>query len=200
MNRTEKIIEKLEKYLSLVRYEYLEEEKLFRLKILQDYYLTDKIENIKVENYNTQFEVEEQLSKDLVLPLKVKGIMLTEGKPKNRFYPAEELEAAVKNPINKNFPLMLDHKDNEVAKIIGKVTRLEYDSNIKGIRWYGHINDETFARNVLDGIITEVSATIYATEELDEKYGKRAKNLTFKELSLVFSGAEPNNTIEVDAS
>ena len=196
-NKTEKIIERLNAYLSLTRFKYTSEEKLVRLNILRDYYESEQLKAVE-ENFKTPIEVEEKLSKNLILPLKVKGIMLTEGKPKARFYSGEQLKLAVENPVNKKFPIMLDHRDKEVSKIIGQVERLEYDPTIKGIRWYGHINDETFARNVMDGLITEVSATIFAVENLHPKYGKEGTNLTFKELSLVLQGAEPMNSIEVD--
>jgi len=60
------------------------------------------------------------------------------------------------------------------------------------------INDETFARNILDAAIKEVSATIYSTSEHTKEHGLIGTDLTFKELSLVIKGAEPNNYIEVD--
>ena len=134
----------------------------------------------------------------MTLPLKVKGVFLTEGRPLIKYYSAEELQKAADNPINQRFPLMLDHQDMEAGKIIGAVDKIEYDSSIKGLRWWGHINDETFALNVMDGVINQVSATIFSTTKEDLTLGPLAKDITFKELSLVMRGAEPRNSIQVD--
>lgn len=195
----EKLLQRLDAYRSLLRHQYSDYEKLVRLKVLEDYYNS---ENIKYEGekLSSSLDTAESLSKDLSLPLKVKGVFLTEGKPKLKYYPSEELMKSTKNPINNNFPLMLDHRDNEASVVIGKVDRIEYDESIKGIRWWGHINDETFARNVLDSIITQVSVTVYSTNEQSEKFGRIGRDLIFKELSLVMQGAEKYNSIEVDST
>jgi hypothetical protein len=197
MNKTEEVLNRLDKYLSLVRYQYTTQEKLSRLNILTDYYKTKSNES-SIEKLSTKFEISEQLGKDLKLPLKVRGVFLTEGRPQRKYYPAEELMKATENSLNANFPLMLDHKDKEAGKVIGMVDKIRYDEQLRGIRWWGHINDETFARNVMDKAIKEVSATIYSVEEYDENLGIVGRDLTFKELSLVLSGAEPNNYVEVD--
>jgi hypothetical protein len=179
---------KIDRYLKLIRYQYSTQEKLSRLKLIQDFYNTIGKDSC-VESFQTKLEIGEQLSNDLKLPLKVKGVFLTEGRFKRRFYTAEELKKAAKNPINSSFPLMLDHRDNEAGKVIGVVDGIEYDPMIRGIRWTGHINDETFARNVLDGVIKDVSATVYATEDTSEILGIIGRDLSFKELSLVMDGA-----------
>jgi hypothetical protein len=155
-------------------------------------------EQSTTESLNTNIEVAEKLSDRLILPLKVRGIFLTEGRPARRFYSSIELKKAVNNPLNQRFPICLDHRDDEVSAMVGAVDKLEYDDGIKGIRWWGHINDETFARNVIDGIITDVSATIFAKDVYDANLGKIGTDLTFKELSLVLHGAEPMNKIECD--
>jgi hypothetical protein len=173
-------------------------EKLSRLQMLDDYY-SSKSEPVCTENLQSHVECSEQLSKkDFSLPLKVRGVFLTEGRPKKKYYLASELQKAVKNSINKKFPLMLDHKGTEVGQVIGMVDEIWYDKSIKGIRWRGHINDERFARNVLDGIITDVSATIFSTSDYDDTHGLIGVDLTFQELSLVMEGAEKKNSIEVD--
>jgi len=199
MTRTSEVLAKTNDYLRLMRFKYTDLEKLSRLKILSDYYNTMR-ENASTEVFNVDIECAEQLSKDdLVLPLKVRGIFLTEGRPKKKFYTRRELEKAANNPINLSFPLALDHKDNEADKIIGMVDRIEYDSSINGLRWWGHINSELHARNVIDGAIKEVSVTVYSTSEYTNENGLEGLNLTFKELSLVWDGAEPDNLIEVDS-
>lgn len=198
MDKTQKMIDTLSNYLSLMRYEYTAQEKLSRLKILEDYYTSEKLIP-STELLHSDIQSEEQLAKaDLSLPLKVRGIFLTEGRPKRKYYTDEEIQKSVVNPVNKSFPLMLDHKDKEAGKVIGMVDRIEYDAEIKGIRWWGHVNDETFARNIMDGAIKEVSATIISATNFSAKYGIVGVNLTFKELSLVMEGAEPDNLIEVD--
>jgi len=192
---TEDVINRIDKYLSLVRFKYSTEEKLSRLHIISDYYST-KTNIASEEKLSFTLEAAEQLGKDLSLPLKVRGVFLTEGRPKRKYYFAEELRKSVDNPLNGRFPLMLDHKDNEAEKVIGIVDKIEYDESIRGLRWYGHINDETFARNVLDKAISEVSATIFSVTDYDEEFGVVGRDLTFKELSLVMAGAEPDNYIE----
>jgi len=197
MNQVEKTIAKIDSYLKLVRYKYTELEKLSRLNILFDYYSSKELMPSD-ESLLSNIEYPDMLSKEITLPLKVHGIFLSEGKPKHKYYSSDELEKSTKNPINQSFPLMLDHRANEVGKIIGKVDRIEYDPKIKALRWYGHINNETFARNVLDGVITQVSASIYSTTVIDRENGVSGKDLVFKELSLVMAGAEPQNSIFVD--
>jgi len=195
MNKTAEIIQRVDKYLALTRFQYSTEEQLSRLHILNDYYSTMK-ESCLEEKLSASIETAEMLGKDLVLPLKVRGVFLTEGRPRRKFYKAEELQKSTDNPINKRFPLMVDHRDKEAGKVIGMVDRIEYDPQIKGVRWYGHINDETFARNVMDGAITQVSATIFSAEEFDPELGVVGTDLTYKELSLVMEGAEKYNSIE----
>jgi hypothetical protein len=198
MKRTKEVLNRVDDYLRLMRFKYTELEKLSRLNILNDYYKTQEKE-ASTEKFTVQLECAEQLaSETLILPLKVRGVFLTEGRPKAKYYTREELEKAANNPVNNNFPLMLDHKDNEAGKVIGMVDKIKYNPSINGLQWWGHINDETFARNVLDGAIKDVSATIYSTSEHSQNYGLVGKDLTFKELSLVIKGAEPNNYIEVD--
>jgi hypothetical protein len=172
-------------------------EKLSRLHIIQDYYESKK-EVPETEQFSCEIECAEQLSSGLVLPLKVRGVFLTEGRPLRKYYTSEELRKAADNPVNQRFPLMLDHKDTEAGKIVGAVEKIEYDPTIKGLRWWGHINDETFALNVMDRMITQVSATIFSLIEQTSAHGLTAKDITFKELSLVMKGQEPNNSIEVD--
>lgn len=197
MKRTKEVLNRVDNYLRLMRYNYTGLEKLSRLEILNDYYNTKKV-NASTETFNIKIECAEELAKDgkLVLPLKVRGVFLTEGRPKAKYYSREELMKAESNPVNQKFPLILDHFDNQAGKVIGMVDKISYDESILGLRWWGHINDETFARNVLDGAITDVSATIYSTGITTPEHGLVAKDLTFKELSLVFKGAEKNNSIE----
>lgn len=197
-NRTKEVLNKLDKYLRLMRFKYTDLEKLSRLKIINDYYNT-KEKTANTETFMVKIECAEQLANGIFkLPLKVKGVFLTEGRPQAKFYTAEELENAADNAVNQKFPLMLDHKDKEAGKVIGMVDKIKYDSTIKGLRWWGHINNETFARNVLDGAITDVSATVFSVSRHTQEHGLEGVDLTFKELSLVIKGAEKNNFIISD--
>jgi len=199
MTRTDKVIDNVSNYLRLMRFKYTDLEKLSRLKILYDYYETKK-EEASVEKFNITIEVAEQLSasNDLTLPVKVRGVFLTEGRPQKKYYSRQELDKAGVNPVNNSFPLAVDHRDTEADKIIGMVDRIEYDDKIKGLRWWGHINSELHARNVIDGAIKEVSVTVYSTSIYNDKFGLTGIDLTFKELSLVLQGACKDNMIMVD--
>jgi hypothetical protein len=197
LKRTENIIGKIEQYLRFMRFGYTVQEQLSRLTILKDYY-TVMNEKASKEQFTTKLLCAEQLKKgELTLPLKVSGVFLIEGKPKTKFYSAKELELAASNPINQKFPLCLDHKDTEVAKIIGMVDSISYDSETKSLKWEGHINDETVARNVVDGAIKYVSATVFSVTEYDDLYGMVGSDLTFKELSLVWEPAVSGAYIKV---
>jgi len=195
MNNTEKLIERLDSYLSMMRFNYTTQEKLARLKMLSDYY---KVVNKKPteEQCSVTIECAEQLSGKLVLPLKVRGIFLKEGKPKNKYYTAEALQKASNNPVNMKFPIMLDHRDREAGQIVGGVDKISYDQTLGGLRWWGHINSEMFARNIVDGLITDVSVTVFSTAEENVIHGLLGVDLTFGELSLVMKGAAEGNSIE----
>ncbi len=195
MNRTEKVLKRVNAYLSLMRYEYTMEEQLSRQIILNKYYATKNIK-YKEEKLTSKVEMVEQLSNKLVLPLKVRGVFLVEGRHLRKFYKAEQLKKSVNNPINKNFRLAVDHRHKEAGSVIGMVDLIVYDESIKGIRWEGHINSEVHARNVLDGVITEVSATIFSAVDYDEEYGLLGIDPVYEELSLVLEGACKGNYIE----
>ena len=188
-DNTKEVLNRVNNYISFMRYKLADVEKLRRIEMLTSYYASRK-EQISEEVCSSDICLEEQLSKNFSLPLKVRGVFLSEGRPKRKYYTAKELEKAASNSINKKFPLMLDHRDNEASTVIGMVTNIEYDSKVKGIRWWGHINDETFARNVADKAITEVSVTVFSDERYDEVYGVVGEDLGFKELSLVIAGAD----------
>ena len=198
MNTTENVLKRVDKYLSFMRYKYTMEEKLSRLETLQNYYETLN-KSHTVEHFKSNIEIAEHLSSgNLKIPLKVRGIFLREGRPSKKFYTVEELKKSVANPVNREFPLMLDHEDDKAGKVIGLVTKIWFDGKIKALRWKGHINDETFARNVVDRAIKDVSATVYSIGEIDDMLGLVGKDLTYKELSLVMSGSVTGNIIEPD--
>lgn len=183
------------------------EQELTRTNLFNKLSMAEQLFNLALpEVLHTSFETAESLSKNFTLPLKVKGVFLTEGRPQRKFYPRNELLKSVSNPKNGRFPIMADHRDKETSVIIGVVERLTFDNNIQlkdgsirpGIRWWGHINSETAARNILDRVINEVSVTVYSEEHFDEKLGIAGKNLVFSELSTVIHGADAGNSIEPD--
>jgi len=151
------------------------------------------------ERFVTDIGFAEQLGKGkMTLPLKVKGVFLTEGKPLKKYYPAKELELASGDSKNQQFKIVYDHRDKEAGAIVGMVDRIEYDSLIKGIRWWGHVNDSTAARNVLDGLITQVSVNVLSSRDYLSGVGIVGRDLEFVELSLVTEGSEPNNSLKLD--
>lgn len=194
---TEKsVVERLDSNISVLRYKSLCLERLSRLTELTEFYEKSS-ESLNSEQFVSKMSTVEQLSDKFELPLLVHGVFLSEGQPYKKWYSGEELRKAADNPVNQSFPLMLDHKHTEAAYIVGKVTKISYDPNIRALRWWGHINDETHARNVLDGVVSEVSVTVYAEDVRDGTGQIHGTNLTFGELSLVRKGRDKKNSIEV---
>ena len=194
MNKTEKIIERANKFISITIHQYVKEEQLSCLNKLKKHYISKDI--CSEAKLTSKVEIIEQLSSKLVLPLKVRGVFLVEGRHLRKYYKAEQLKKSVSNPLNKKFRLAVDHRDKEAGSVIGMVDVIKYDDKIKGLRWFGHINSEVHALNVLDGVITEVSATIYSAEEYDNEYGVVGLDPVYSELSLVLGGACKGNYIE----
>ncbi len=167
---------------------------------LNEFLYLNRINNIYSQNTFNQetfkFTVEsgESLSSEFKLPLKVKGTFLKEGKPKNRYYSIETLKGI---PGNTKLPIPFhyDHKDKEVGTIVGAVTDLKIEGN-KG-RYFGHVNDEKTARNILDRVITEISVTIFSTPIKNEIYEVEGINAHLTEISFVKDGAEEANTLEI---
>lgn len=194
--KNNKLLERLDANIGVLVYKNLCLERLSRLLHLSEYYdMTPEFLNS--EEFVSKVSTVEQLSDKFELPLKVQGVFLSEGQPYKKWYSAEELEKAAGNPVNQSFPLMLDHKHTEAAYVVGKVDKITYDPNIRALRWWGHINDETHARNVMDGVTTEVSVTVYAEDVHDGSGMILGTNLTFGELSLVRKGRDKKNSIEV---
>lgn len=174
------------------------EEKLIarELEILNSIKDAEKLSSEKV---NATIKTSESLSSQngLVLPLKVKGKMLGVGRHKERFYTADELKKSVYRYQGKRFPIKLDHKNGEVSSMVGGIDNIYWIESENAIGYEGHINDETMARNILDNLITDVSATIFSMKEYDAQLGIVGKDLEYDELSLVKDGAFKGNTIEV---
>jgi len=196
-DKTQELLGRVNNYLSFMRYKYSTQEKLMRLKIIDDYYKVIDT-NATIEKCNSTIEFAEQLSSKLKLPLKVRGVFLYEGRHLKKYYRGKDLKLSTQNVVNSSFPLMLDHEDSKAGKVIGMVDRIEYDDSIKGIRWFGHVNNQTHALNILDGAISEVSATIFAQPDYDSDLGLIGTSLVYGELSLVRSAQCKGAYVEAD--
>jgi len=182
------------------------EEKLINLKrYLKQREILSKIDNHinKLSSHIPEklpitVKIAENLSIDgkLSLPLKIRGNMLGVGRHKDRYYTEEELIKSIELNKGKVIPLKVDHRLTEVGATVGAVDKLYWDSINKVIKYEAHINDETHARNILDSVIKEVSASIFSIREFDKILGIVGINLEFGELSLVEDGAFEGNTLE----
>lgn len=154
--------------------------------------------------------IEEMSISDLLkLPLKIYGKMIGIGLYHDKYYTEESLKWSVQYHINKPFPIRIIHKglaglDTDQAKkilnvgnIIGRVDSIYWDDITKTVMYEGHINDETQARNVKDGLLTEVSATIASFDRQDNQYGHIGIEPEFIDLSIVHQGAYSGNSINV---
>ena len=165
---------KLKTKLVLEQLSYLEAKKR------QD--LLDKMNKLVSEKVDTELICEKLNAIDIPYP--VHGYFLSEGKPKNRYYFAEDLAKAPENPVNQRFPIIFDHNLGKAESIIGMVTKIWYDPIKKAIGYRGHLNAELPALNVKDRAIKSVSATIFG-QEFQSNFGLSCRGLIFKELSLV---------------
>lgn len=150
-----------------------------------------------METVKGNIKVPESLSKNgkLQMPLKIRGAFLGVGRPARKYYTAEELRKSVLG--FKVIPLKLDHKDKLAGATVGAITKIYWDEAEQKVRYEGHINSETHARNVLDRVTTDVSATIFSSEAHDERFGLIGTDLEYAEISLVHKGAYSGNTLEV---
>ena len=192
-----KLEEKLIKSQMTLRDTIKEEETLAKIDAILNRYDKRSSEILNVETLKTA----EHLSNDgkLKLPLQVKGVMLGVGRHKEKFYTIEELKKSVAKYKGKSFPIKLDHRNTEAASTIGAVDRLFWIPEKQAIGFEGHINDETHARNIMDGMHTDVSATIFSMKMMDDSYGVIGSDLDYDELSIVCEGAFIGNSIKVAA-
>ena len=151
------------------------------------------------ETLSITLKSEEQLSAKIKVgeQLKIVGKMLGIGRHKKKYYTKEDLIWSVKFHKGKTFPVKFDHKDKEVGATIGRVDEIYWDDELQAVMYRAHINDITQSLNILDGVVTDVSATISSFDIYDEQYGLRGTEPEYKELSLVESGAFKENNIQV---
>ena len=146
--------------------------------------LKEKSEETVFRKNEGEIRLEAQLGKSIV-PLKIRGIALAEGTWNGLFYPAEEIKKAAKKL--EGVRLMLDHSSS-VKDIAGKVTKAEYDPEVKGIRFEAEVIREDIAKLILEGLIQGVSVGVVVDRHIE---GGRlvARNYDFNELSLVITPA-----------
>jgi len=151
------------------------------------------------EKLSCTFKTEEQLSAKIKIgeQLKVIGKMMGIGRHKKKYYTKEDLIWSVNFHKGKPFPFKVDHKDKEVGATIGMVDEIYWDEERQEVMYRAHINDITQSLNVIDGVVTDVSATVASQDVYDDQYGLRGKYPEYRELSLVESGAFKENNIQV---
>ncbi len=160
-------------------------------------YITPQSISNQEANYETfvfPIQSSESLSKNFKLPLNIQGTFLRPGKPKERYYSLSTLQE-VPNKTKLPIPFHHDHKDKESSSVVGAVTKLSVEGGVG--RYFGHVNDETTARNILDKVINEISVTIFSTPIKRLEYETEGIDAYLTEISFVKSGAEEGNTLEV---
>ena len=163
------------------------------LKCIKEKEVLSKIDNFysKIEDHLPSkifvtMKVAEELSDGkFKMPLKIRGKMLGVGRHKNRFYSEEELKKSIEINKGKKIPLKVDHRLEEISANIGLIDRIYWSESNKAVMYEAHINDETHARNVLDGVETEVSASIFSRKDFDQVLGIVWRDLEYSELSIV---------------
>jgi len=173
---------------------------IVELKLNEQILKINNVDQIKTQEIiNATCKTPESLSlidtNMVTLPLKVIGKMLGVGRHKDKFYTAEDLQWAVDFHTEKKFPIKLDHRHTEISSMVGVVDKIFWDDGEQAIMYEGHINDETQARNILDNMVTQVSATVSSITESNEEQGVIGREPEFEELSLVVKGAYTGNTI-----
>lgn len=109
-------------------------------------------------------------------------------------YSPEELKIAAKTLIGK--PLLLNHGDNDVRNIMGKITDASFENN--GVPFKAEIDtdEHTILSKLRKGYINSVSiGADYKSIDVDKEGIKHPKGLEFLELSLVPIAGVPNATI-----
>jgi len=149
------------------------------------------------ETINANIKCEESLSagSEFELPLYVHGDMIGVGQHKARYYTPEELVMAVKR-FNK-MAFKLDHLRDRAGSTVGAIDKLVWNPEKQVVEYEGHINDETHARNIIDGVVSQVSVTSEANNVQHPLFGIIATDIDFLELSLVEAGKYANNSINV---
>ena len=152
------------------------------------------------EKLSVDIKTAEHLSRNgkLKLPLRIRGTMLGVGRHHLKFYTADALRLSVQKYKGKRIPIKLDHRDREVGSTIGSIDSIAWSPKLNAITYKGHINDETHARNLLDGLFTDVSATIYSVKGFDNILGVIGTDLEYDEVSIVKEGAFKGSSIKLD--
>jgi len=109
-------------------------------------------------------------------------------------YTPEELASAARTLIGK--PLLLNHGDNDVRNIVGKIVDATFENNGVPFRAEMDPNEHTIISKVKGGFINSVSIGADYKDIYEDTDGiKHPKGLEFLELSLVPVPGIPNATI-----
>jgi len=109
-------------------------------------------------------------------------------------YTADELASAARTLIGK--PLLLNHGDNDVRNIVGKIIDATFENNGVPFRAELDPNEHTIISKVKGGFINSVSIGADYKDIYEDNDGiKHPKGLEFLELSLVPVPGVPNATI-----
>ena len=110
---------------------------------------------------------------------------------------AEELSKSAHTLID--VPLLKDH-ENRVDNIVGRVKSAHFDESAKNIPFRAIVKDEKMKQMIKDKLINSVSVGAHVLPQ-DVEEGEDGDiiphNITFKELSLVAVGADPQATFNV---
>jgi len=126
-----------------------------------------------------------ELGSDFKMPYEFNFIALKEGEFNGIWYSEEELKKGHLSLKGKD--VTIDHSKS-VRDVVGKITDVWWNNELKQIEGKGIIDDEEIAKKVHDKIITGVSVEVYVTY-YESEHGRSAKDPQFVAISLVTSPA-----------
>lgn len=149
---------------------------------------------IQHETYKTKEGKSEERKDKKKKKFKIKGEAIRETVSRNKIkYLADELREAF--PTLNNKPILDTHNPHTIKASLGKVTDVNFDESIKGIRFEADIMDKDAIERIKDGRIENVSVSAMFDEILKEEITDDednvvdvhfiVKGLEFLELSLV---------------
>lgn len=129
-----------------------------------------------------EFPISEELGREFKIPYEIKFVALKEGKFNGVYYSLEELKNCYQSLMGKD--ITIDH-GKSVKDIIGKVTGVKLNEEMRQIEGIGEIMEEDIAKKVFHKLITGVSVEIYVNYDTKGKNGLTAKDGEFSAISLV---------------
>lgn len=157
--------------------------------------LERRVNNVFELSTSAQIQGLIELSSDPSIPYTFECEALHPGFYKGWVVPEEEIVKAQKTIFNVNEPfrndeINLQHKsiykqDSTPRDLVGRVTNARYDSKNKVYKIKGQIFDKEIARKIANGLLNYVSISIFPHRVEYNGIRKIARELEFKELSLV---------------